>query len=652
MVRGVGRRHRLDFDISFTLMKITNTFPESIDVQSDQINTRDIVVAPAGKTNTHNHHDREFWRITAGEGLLSSGSRQVTIRPGDHLELTPFEAHTVANKGTEELRFTTYWYADWNSVLVESDRCPISDGRLIIETAFPTPNGPLHLGHLSGAYLISDIFQRCCELIGTDSFSYCGTYGHTNHIEKMAIARDTTYADLVARSEHVIRQDLELFQAHYDDFLPHAPTSAAFEATKSKFINTLISSPHLVEREVEHPYSESSQSFVSESYVSGQCPHCGGATIGIECESCGLYQDECNLITPFHSVTKEPLVHRRVKRLYLRLDRDILDQISVQIYSDKTAASRICYDNLQKYLKNGALRDIPVSSLRGHGVPVHGDQVLSVVMERALRSYHGLSQYTSATSHLFFCGFDNLCGSGILMPYVLKILGIPDAQLPVAVINNFCLLDNRKFSTGANHAIWANEFLRTYPSDVVRLYLAKIHHPTSASNFRVEAFFDFSGKFIEALGEVFEGGGELAAHYTLGRIEAGPWLRQDLIFYRELNDAMRHCIDSYASHAPGTAVRRIEHLLESITDYIAESRHYREEHNFLRTRLALLLYAYQCLAYCLYPVMPALSADIMDCLGIDRRLCHAGRREIRPADRFDVGAIMDSLNQMKKMVQH
>lgn len=632
-------------------MKITNTFPESIHVHDGEVNTRDIVVPPSEKTNIHNHHDSEFWSITAGEGVLSSGSRQVALRPGDHLELAPFEAHTVANKGTGDLRFTTRWYVDWKAVLAESDRCPISGGRLMIETAFPTPNGPLHLGHLSGAYLMSDILQRCCELTGTESFSYCGTYGHTNHIDRTAVARDTTSADLVAWSEPVIVQDLALFQARYDDFLPHAPASAAFEATKSKFIDALISSPHLIEREVAHPYSESSGSFISESYVSGQCPHCVGITIGMECESCGLYQDECHLIAPFHSVTKESMAHRRVKRLYLRLDRDILDQLAVQMYSDKTAASRICYDSLQKYLKNGALRDIPVSSLRGHGVPVHGEQVLSVVMERALRSYHGLSQCTSATRHLFFCGLDNMCGSGILMPYVLKILGIPDAQLPVAVINNFCLLDGRKFSTGANHAIWANEFLRTYPSDLVRLYLSKIHHPTSASNFRSEAFFDFSSQFMDALSAVFEGGRELAAHYAGERIEAGPWLKQDLIFYRELNDAMRYCLDSYACHSLGSAVRRIEHMLDSIADYIAESRHYRDERNFLRTRLALILYACQSLAYCLYPVMPTLSAAIMDCLGVDRARCHEGRHAIRIAERFDVGAIVDDLKQMKNMVR-
>lgn len=634
-------------------MKLTSTFPQSFDLQADHINVRDITVAPSEKTNIHNHHDRECWSVLSGEGMLSSGTQQVTIRPGDHVELMPFEAHTVKNRGAEDLRFTTHWYVDWDAIAGEGASSSQIGGRLMIETAFPTPNGPLHLGHLSGAYLMADVLKRCCELTGTDSFSYCGTYGHTNHIDKTAATKGTTYAELVASSESIIVKDLEIFQAEYDAFLPHAPTSDAFEAVKSKFIDLLLKSGYLVERTVEHPYSESSQQFVCESYVAGHCPHCGSTTIGMECENCGLYQDECNLIEPFHSVKKEKLVRRQVDRLYLRVDRDIVSEIAAQIYSHNTAASRICYDRLLQYVNDGALSDVPVSSLRGRGVPVKGDQVLTVVMERALRSFFGLSQYGSATRHLFFCGVDNLCGSGILMPYVLKILGVPNAQLPVAVINHFCLLENRKFSTGANHAIWANEFLQKYPPDLVRLYLCHIHSPTSASNFRIEAFFDFSNRFVDALTEVFVNGRELTSHFANDRIEAGPWLKQDIAFYRELNDAMGHCLESYANHSPRVAVRRTGHLLEVISDYIAQSHACRDDRNMLRTKVALMFHAYQCLAYCLYPAMPALATRIIDCLDADHDRWHADRRAVRIVEYpdTDIETIVDSLSSLKQKVQ-
>ncbi|NTZ87348.1 cupin domain-containing protein [Burkholderia metallica] len=632
-------------------MKITDTIPEIIDQRAAEIHIREMVVAPEGKTRIHNHHDRECWSMTSGEGFLSSGDRHIPIHAGEHVEFAPFETHTITNRGSEELRFTARWFADWDAVLSQPESSFDPGDRLMIGAAFPSPNGPLHLGHLSGPFLMADILRRCCVLTGVDSFSYCGTFGNTNHIDRTAIARGTTYENLVTRSEDAIRQDLALFQAQYDDFLPHVPSSATFEDAKTGFIEALLASPLLVEREVLHPYSESEHAFVSESFVSGECPHCRSVTIGLECESCGLYQDECRLIAPFHTVTKEPLAHRVVKKLYLRLDHDILNQIASQIYSRNVAASRICYDSLKDYLENGMLGDLPVSALRNRGYPVHGDQVLSVVMERALRSYHGLSHYASPTRHLWFCGFDNLCASGILVPYVLKVLGTPDEQLPVAVVNQFSLLENRKFSTSANHAIWASEFLRAYPSDLARLYLTSIHRSTAESDFRTDAFFDYANRFVDLLNGIFANGQALASHYAGKRIEAGPWLAQETLLYRELNSTMGCCLESYAGHAPSVALRRVSSLLEAVADYIEESNYYRDDLNYLRTRLALVLYAYQSLAYCLYPVMPGLSACIMDTLDVDRSSYHEERHVVRIVERFDVTAVLSHLNQMKKEIQ-
>ncbi|WP_065259413.1 class I tRNA ligase family protein [Pseudomonas bananamidigenes] len=633
-------------------MKITRTFPASFDVSSGQMNARDITVAPSQSTRIHNHHDSECWKVLSGEGVLTSGSRQFTIRAGDHVEFQPFEAHTVENRSGEALRFTSYWHVD-HAALADRERAAMpDDGHLLIETAFPTPNGPLHLGHLSGAYLLADVFKRCCELTGTDAFAYCGTYGHTNHIDKTAIARGTTYTGLVESCESVIVNDLQSFQVEYDAFLPHVPDSPDFAAVKERFLGLLLESGYLSERIVEHPYSEASGQFICESYVAGQCPHCRASTIGMECENCGLYQDECKLIEPFHSVTREKLVRRPVARLYLRLDQAVIGELAAQMYSHNTVASRICYDRLQQYLKDGALGDIPVSSLRGRGVPVKGEQVLTVVMERALRSFFGLSRYPSATGHLFFCGVDNLCGSGILLPYVLKVLGVAPQQLPVAVINQFSLLDGRKFSTGANHAIWASEFLQTYPADLVRLYLCQILSPTSESNFRREAFNEFTGRFVQSLTDVFANGRELIGHFADGCIEAGPWLRQDVAFYRELNAAMDDCLEHYASHAPHAAVRRIVYLLEVIADYTTQSHAWRDDRNALRTRIALMLHAWQSLAYCLYPAMPVLATQIFEGLGAERDRWHADRQAVRIFEiaALDIDAIAHTLSTFKHKV--
>ncbi len=590
--------------------------------------------------------------VLSGEGVIYSGAQQLAISAGDYIEFMPFESHKVENKGIDKLRFTSFWYVDWRYVIDQDISSVLEDDHLMIEMAFPTPNGPLHLGHLSGAYLVADVLKRCCELTGIDAFLYCGTYGHTNHIDKTAMNKSTSYEQLVAESEGVIQDDLERFQVECDAFLPHMPMSKDFEAASAEFIEMLLKSVCLVERVVQYPYSETSHQFISESYVSGHCPNCGSLTIGVECEHCGLYQDECKLINPFHSITKEALVGRSFKRLYLRLDHDTLDEIAAQMYGCNTASSRIVYDQLQLYLKGGALGDIPVSCLRERGVPIIGNQVLTIVMERALRSFFGLLQYSSATRHLFFCGIDNLCGSGIFMPYILRVLGLPVKQLPIGIINHFCFLDNKKFSTGTNHAIWANNFLQLYPSDLLRLYFAHIHSPTSESNFIVKDFVRFSKRFICQFIDLFDAGGKLVSKSAESRIEAGPWLKQDIAFYRELNNAMNYCFDSYANQSLRLAVDRVAYLLKLISDYTVQGKSRYSNHNALRTKIALLVFAYQCLAYCLYPLMPTLAVHIFTCLGISRDQWNTGKRSVRIIELplIDIASIINYLCNMKREV--
>lgn len=141
-------------------------------------------------------------------------------------------------------------------------------------------------------------------------------------------------------------------------------------------------------------------------------------------------------------------------------------------------------------------------------------------------------------------------------------------------------------------------------------------------------------------------------HHRGDFIEAGPWLNQDILFYRELNEAMRYCLDCYTGYSPSRAVRRIEAMLEATADYIAHASAYRRDGNYLRTKLALVLHAYQCLAYCLYPVMPALSGRILETLEVERDQRHAQRDAVRIAQRFDVTPVVGAMSAMQDGLRH
>ncbi|MEI8593314.1 class I tRNA ligase family protein [Photobacterium sp. Hal280] len=633
-------------------MKITKALPYSFDVRSKSVNTKNMFLHTNEKTNIHNHHDKECWYIKSGKGIVRNGDTTAVLEAGDYIEFSLFEPHTIENRSSENLCFTAYWYADWAEVLAEANKDSQYSSKLLIQTAFPTPNGPLHLGHLSGAYLISDIHRRCCELKGIETFSFCGTFGHTNHIDRSAEVQALSYNELASRSEQKIINNLEMFQTRYDAFLTHFSTltSGSFNTSTTKFIEVLMSSSYLDEREVLHPYSDSYGDFVSESYVSGGCPNCGEITIGMECESCGLYQDECELIDPFHSVTKEKLTHRPIKRLYLTLDREIITELLATCYSNNVAMGRTSFDGFKGYLENNSLTDIAVTSIRRNGISIYGDQKLSVIMERALRTYHAISLFPEAERHVFFCGKDNMCGTAIFLPYILKVLGVPDKQIPISVITNFCLLEGRKFSTSAGHAIWASEFLNSYPADLLRLYLSGIQNQTFESRFSVGEFHESSRNFINTVGDIFSQGSDLATQYD-GAAEAGPWLKQDVAFYRELNEAMRHCINSYTDCALKSSIKRISYIIDVIRDYIEESTRYSGDKNYLRTRIALTNYAYKCLGYCLYPVTPKIATKILACFEIGPEDYQSKGIQVQVVTALDLDPVFHELNNMKVMME-
>jgi methionyl-tRNA synthetase len=183
---------------------------------------------------------------------------------------------------------------------------------LLIGAAFPTPNGPLHLGHLLGPYFSADIMHKTSLLYGQQSKFYCGTFGHQNHMDRTAKSKNIFYEDLAKSSENFIIESFRLFGLEIHSFLEHYPSGAPYEKARDMLIHALWDSPYLIKETVDLPYDEEEQSFVTESYVSGKCPYCDYITIGIECENCGLFQDESILIEPFHTESKKMLSKKRL----------------------------------------------------------------------------------------------------------------------------------------------------------------------------------------------------------------------------------------------------------------------------------------------------------------------------------------------------
>jgi len=590
-------------------------------ILTGKCNQRAIIVPPKGKIKIQSHHDTEIWVVQSGKGILFSAGQHAEIQANQMAIFSPFDYHYLENPYASEIIITAFWFVDWNHVhqKIASLLSNRSQNNILIGSAFPTPNGPLHIGHLAGTYLLSLITKKCYELQDTVTFSYCGTFGNLNHLNRTASAKSILLSELISSSEQQIQNDLKIFGAEFDDFLPHAPTNnELFSTTIKMFVDEVLKLKSIEIKEVNYPYSTNSSEFVSESYVSGNCPNCDCITIGIECEHCGLYQDEVNLLNPFHSDTKELLIKRPVKRLYLNLTEEALNQIMVGFFIENSMRSMICYELFKQYLGKNLLKSIPISNFRDKGIVVFENQRLSMPFERALRSYYNLMKFSDIDRHIFFCGIDNLCASGIIMPAILKMMGIENHKLPIVIVNQFFNLDGKKLSTSKNHTIDAKFFLEKYPEDLIRLHFSHINNSSNHSNFSMHDFLNFSCSFVDRLLNIFNIFIQLASDSKLDIIEAGPWIVEDIIFYKKNNDYLSNCINLFLSRATQLAVNEIESSITTITFYCSQSLDIARlgDINRVRTRLALLIHSFKCLTFMLYPVMTHLAKTLMHALNI------------------------------------
>ncbi|MFN8610790.1 MAG: cupin domain-containing protein [Vulcanimicrobiota bacterium] len=140
------------------------------------------VVEPGGKTMIHHHNPCETFLICQGRGTMTCNGESSQVSSGDVIYLPPQSEHFLANdSATDSLMFLSVF---WDS---PEEAEFVAVGPTLYVPSPPTPNGGLHLGHLSGPYLLADVlkrFDRQCGrtagwmLISDDHQSYTALRAH------------------------------------------------------------------------------------------------------------------------------------------------------------------------------------------------------------------------------------------------------------------------------------------------------------------------------------------------------------------------------------------------------------------------------------------------------------------------------------------
>ncbi|MFP5439190.1 MAG: methionine--tRNA ligase [Bacteroidia bacterium] len=376
--------------------------------------------------------------------------------------------------------------------------------RYTITAALPYTNGPIHIGHLAGVYVPSDIYARYLRLQGRDVAFICGSDEHGVAISMKAKKEGITPQEVIDKYHHIIKTSFEDFGISFDNY---SRTSAkVHHDTASEFFKKLYNEGKFIEEVTEQLYDAQADQFLADRFVTGTCPKCGNeSAYGDQCENCGTSLNATDLINPKSTITGTVPVLKSTKHWFLPLDQyDAFLREWILKGHEKDWKPNV-YGQVKSWLEDGlkpraVTRDldwgipVPVEGAEGKVLYVWFDApigYISSTKEWAEREGKDWEPYwkSNDTKLVHFIGKDNIVFHCIIFPAMLKAEGsyiMPD-NVPA---NEFLNLEGNKLSTSKNWAVWLHEYLQDFPGqqDVLRYSLTATAPETKDNDFTWKDF--------------------------------------------------------------------------------------------------------------------------------------------------------------------
>lgn len=430
--------------------------------------------------------------------------------------------------------------------------------RYTITSALPYANGPLHIGHLAGAYIPGDIFARYLRLNGKDVVYVCGSDEHGAAITIKAKKENTTPQAIIDQYHEQIKKSFADFGMSFDIY--HRTSEKIHHELSQEFFLNLYEKGEFIEKYSEQYYDEEFHQFLADRYVTGTCPNCHSeGAYGDQCEKCGTSLSPTDLINPISTLSGKPPVLRETKHWYLPLDKYQPWLEKWLLEGKKDILKPNVYGQCSSWLKQGLQArsmtrdldwgvDVPLNEAAGKKLYVWLDApigYISATKQWALDTGNDWEKYWKKQPDeadnaclIHFIGKDNIVFHCITFPSILHAHG--EYVLPENVpANEFLNLEGDKLSTSRNHAVWLHEYLDDFPGkqDELRFVLTSILPETSDSEFTWKDFqARVNNELVAIFGNFINRVVVLSHKYFDGKVQqAGPLSETDRFVLEELS---------------------------------------------------------------------------------------------------------------------
>ena len=388
--------------------------------------------------------------------------------------------------------------------------------RYTITAALPYTNGPIHIGHLAGVYVPSDIYARYLRLQGRDVAFICGSDEHGVAISMKAKKEGITPQEVIDKYDGIIRKSFIDFGISFDNY--SRTSSEIHHKTASEFFKKLYDKGDFIEEVTEQLYDAKADQFLADRFVTGTCPKCANEeAYGDQCEKCGSTLNATDLINPKSTITGETPILKATKHWFLPLNRYESFLREWILEGHKNDWKPNVYGQVKSWVDGGLEPravtrdldwgiDVPVEGAEGKKLYVWFDApigYISSTKEWAAREGKDWEPYwkDADTKLVHFIGKDNIVFHCIIFPAMLKAEGgyiLPD-NVPA---NEFLNLEGNKLSTSKNWAVWLHEYLLDFPEkqDSLRYALTANAPETKDNDF---TWKDFQARNNNELAAIF-----------------------------------------------------------------------------------------------------------------------------------------------------
>ena len=530
--------------------------------------------------------------------------------------------------------------------------------RYLVTSALPYANGPLHVGHIAGAYIPADIYVRFLRILGKDVVFVCGSDEHGAAITMRARKEGVTPREIIDKYDDMFRKSFNDIGISFDIY--HRTSSELHHETSQEFFKALYDQGEFAVETSEQYYDEDAQQFLADRYIKGTCPNCGyDSAYGDQCENCGTSLSPTELGNPVSTITGSTPVLRTTSHWYLPLDKyaDWLKewietgQLDGREHHDpemwKNHVKGQCLSWLDSGLKPRAMTrdldwgvDVPseIEGSEGKKLYVWMDAPIGYISATKQWAVNNKSDWESywrdeESALVHFIGKDNIVFHCLIFPAILNARG--GYNLPVNVpANQFMNLEGDKISTSRNWAVWVHEYVEDMPGkeDVLRYYLTKNMPEQRDSEFTWQGFQEANNnELVNNLANFVHRVFVLTSKYYQGEVpdfdpdesfegisEDGmpAWHETELLDLHDKLDAMSHDILSFEFRSALTKLMGISASGNQILQFNEPWKAVKEDPEMVKAVMNLCIQYVAALSVAMHPFMPFTAAKLRDMLNL------------------------------------